>query len=69
MPFSIFGLLLHGLRSVSEMYFGVFKSVLSKFFKGYLPQNLLSPLLNTLSQLTFKICWSSHDNPFYFKYV
>ena len=47
----------------------VFKSVLSNFFKGYLPQNLLSPLLNTLSQLTFKICWSSHDNPFYFKYV
>ena len=29
----------------------VFKSGLSKFFKGCLPQNLLSPLLNTLSQL------------------
>ena len=27
----------------------VFKSELSKFFKGCLPQNLLSPLLNTLS--------------------
>ena len=26
----------------------VFKSELSKFFKGYLPQNLLSPFLNTL---------------------
>ena len=30
----------------------VFKSGLSKFFKGCLPQNLLSPLLNTLSQIT-----------------
>ena len=27
----------------------VFKSGLSKFFKGCLPQNLLSPLLNTFS--------------------
>ena len=30
----------------------VFKSRLSKFFKGCLPQNLLSLLLNTLSHLT-----------------
>ena len=29
----------------------VFKSGLSKFFKGCLPQNLLSPLLNTLSDI------------------
>ena len=29
----------------------VFKSGLSKLFKGCLPQNLLSPLLNTLSQM------------------
>ena len=29
----------------------VFKSGLSKFFKGCLPHNLLSPLLNTLSQM------------------
>ena len=29
----------------------VFKSGLSKFFKARLPQNLLSPLLNTLSQI------------------
>ena len=29
----------------------IFKSGLSKFFKGCLPQNLLSPLLNTLSQI------------------
>ena len=28
-----------------------FKSGLSKFFKGCLSQNLLSPLLNTLSQI------------------
>ena len=31
----------------------VFTSRLSKFFKGCLPQNLLSPLLNTLSHLLF----------------
>ena len=29
----------------------VFKSGLSNFFKGCLPQNLLSPLLNILSQI------------------
>ena len=29
----------------------VFKSELSKFFKSCLPQNLLCPLLNTLSHL------------------
>ena len=29
----------------------VFKSGLSKFFKGCLPQNLLSSLLNTLSDI------------------
>ena len=29
----------------------VFKNGLSKFFKGCLPQNLLSPLLHTLSQI------------------
>ena len=29
----------------------VFKSGLSKFFKGCLPQNLLIPLLNTLSDI------------------
>ena len=29
----------------------VFKSGLSKFFKGYLLQNLLSPFLNSLSQM------------------
>ena len=29
----------------------VFKSGLSKFFKGCLPQKLLSPLLNTLSHI------------------
>ena len=27
-----------------------------KFFKGCLPQNLLSPLLNTLSHLFMRIC-------------
>ena len=32
----------------------VFKSVLSKFFKGCLPQNLLSPLFNTLSDRSCK---------------
>ena len=31
----------------------VFKSRLSKFFKGWLPQNLLSPLLNTLCHIIF----------------
>ena len=30
----------------------VFKSGLSKFFKGCLSQNILSPLLNTLSQIS-----------------
>ena len=29
----------------------VFKSGLSKFFKGCLPQNLISPLLNNLPQI------------------
>ena len=29
----------------------IFESGLSKFFKDFLPQNLLSPLLNTLSRL------------------
>ena len=29
----------------------VFKSGLSEFFKGCIPQNLHSPLLNTLSQI------------------
>ena len=32
----------------------VLKSGLSKFFKGCLPQNLLSPLLNTLPQLPLR---------------
>ena len=32
----------------------VSKSGLSKFFKGCLPQNLLSPLLNTLSHLNVR---------------
>ena len=31
----------------------VFKSGLSKFFKGCFPQNLLSPHLNTLYQMSF----------------
>ena len=31
----------------------VFKSGISKFFKGYLPQNLLSPVLNTLSHIKY----------------
>ena len=33
---------------------------LFKYFKGYLPQNLLSPLLNTLSHLKFnnKVYWA-----------
>ena len=30
----------------------VLKSGLNKFIKGFLPQNLFSPLLNTLSQMT-----------------
>ena len=33
----------------------VFKRGLSKFFKDCLPQNLLSPLLNTLSQLSLRL--------------
>ena len=33
----------------------VFKSGLRNFFKGCLPQNLLSPLLNTLSHIYFYI--------------
>ena len=33
----------------------VFKSGLSKFFKGCLPQNFLSPLLNTLFQMLMAI--------------
>ena len=32
-------------------YGTIFKSGLLKFFKGCLPQNLLSPLLNTLSNM------------------
>ena len=36
----------------------VFKSGLSTFFKGCLPQNVLSPLLNTSSQMRF--CVVSH---------
>ena len=33
-----------------------------KFFKGCLPQNLLSSLLNTLNQICFRyICWSGQN--------
>ena len=36
-----------------------FKSRLSKFFKGCLPQNLLGPLLNTLSHIIIsRILWT-----------
>ena len=34
----------------------VFKSRLNKFFNGCLPQNLLSPLLNMLSQILDRVC-------------
>ena len=40
-----------GFVSYSYNWNKVFKSRLSTFFKGCLPQNLRSPLLNTLSQL------------------
>ena len=35
----------------SNIWDKVFKSELSKFFKDYLPRNLLGPLFNTLSRL------------------
>ena len=46
----------------------VFKSGLSKFFKGCFPQNLLSPHLNTLYQMSFaneKGQYSENINPKY----
>ena len=50
----------------------VVKSGLSKFFKGSLPQNLLSPLLNTLSQMSdinvylyYADLWTRHLPIFY----
>ena len=39
-------------RNATHLEDKVFKRGLSKFFKGCLPQNSLSPLLNTLSHLT-----------------
>ena len=43
----------------SDIWNKVFKSGLSKFFKGWLPQNLFSSLLNTLSHLEdqFSCLW------------
>ena len=47
-------------KNLNHRWDKVFKSGLSKFFKGCLPQNLLSPLLNTLSQnLTEQHCVKS----------
>ena len=40
------------VKSFKNILNKVFKSGLSKFFKGCLPQDLLSPFLNTLSHLT-----------------
>ena len=36
-----------------------------KFFKGYLPENLLSPLLNTLSSLEGSYLWNICDGGFF----
>ena len=36
-----------------------------KFFKGYLPENLLSPLLNTLSSLEGRYLWNICDGGFF----
>ena len=58
----------------------VFKSGLGKFFKGYLPQNLLSPLLNSLSHMflifafwpylqNWKINETEQKNPLNFKHL
>ena len=41
----------------------VFKRGLSKFFKGCLPQNLLSPLLNTLSHMFLHCLFTSKGLP------
>ena len=44
----------------------VFKSGITKFFKGCLPQNLLSPLLNTLSHICFPVSFPNTSNlPFF----
>ena len=44
------------MLNLTQWHLGqVFKSGLSKFFKGCLPQNLLSPLLNTFFHLT--VCY------------
>ena len=42
------------LNATIQYIVRVFKSGLSKFFKSSLPQNLPSPLLNTLSLLILK---------------
>ena len=39
----------------------VFENGPSKFFKGCLPENLLSPLLNTLSQISLVLIKSTCD--------
>ena len=54
MHFPIFGIstgIYSEEQKVAAFWDKVFKSGLCKFFKGCLPQNLLSPLLNTLSHL------------------
>ena len=45
--------------TVNMIWDRVFKMGPSKFFKGYLPQNLLSPLLNTLSRMKLTCCFFS----------
>ena len=54
---------LTNISSVSTIWDKTFRSGLSKFFKGCLPQNLLSPLLNTLSHIFNKrsllTCWET----------
>ena len=52
----------------SQISIGTIKSGLSKFFKDCLPQNLLIPLLNTLSQikLKFDVAFSESSGTTYF---
>ena len=52
-----FPLLLSSFLDKHRKWDKVCKGRLSKFFKGFLPQNLLSPLLNTLSQILFENKW------------
>ena len=50
-------------KTVFKKYGLLKQTILLNFFKGCLPQNLLSPLFNTLSHifLAFSIVWSDQQ--------